>query len=215
MQTDQLIHDLALDLVAAPRDRSVRPLAVRLFVATLLAAVPVLLVIVFGLSLGAHAMHGGLDPTMEFTLAGTVVLAAGAFWTATVLGRPDGNARAGWLLLPALILATGVVAELAVSPRATWTERLLGEDPLTCFAIVAVLSLPILAAALVALRHGAPTRPRLAGAMAGLLAGAIAAALYTLHCPEDSLLFVAAWHVPAIALVAALGAAVAGRVLRW
>jgi hypothetical protein len=214
MQTDQLIHDLALDLVAAPRARSVRPLAVRLLVAILLAAVPVLLVIVFGLSLASHLEHG-LGPAIEFTFAGALVLAAGAFLTAVTLGRPDGNVRTGWLVLPPLILLVGIAAELAAWPRATWQERLVGEDPLTCFVIVSVLSLPMLAAALFALRDGAPTRPRLAGAMAGLLAGAISAALYMLHCPEDSLLFVVAWHVPAIALVAAVGAAVAGRMLRW
>jgi hypothetical protein len=80
---------------------------------------------------------------------------------------------------------------------------------------VLLLSLPILAGALMALRHGAPTRPRTAGAMARLLAGGVAAARYTLHCPEDSLLFIAAWHVPAILLVSLLGAGLATRVLRW
>ena len=51
--------------------------------------------------------------------------------------------------------------------------------------------------------------------MAGLLAGGTTAALYTLHCPEESLLFVVAWHVPAVALVAVIGALAAGRLLRW
>jgi hypothetical protein len=51
--------------------------------------------------------------------------------------------------------------------------------------------------------------------MAGLLAGGIAAALYTLHCPEDSLLFVASWHVPAVLTVTLFGALAAGRWLRW
>jgi hypothetical protein len=134
---------------------------------------------------------------------------------AMVLSRPDGEARHGWLLLPALILAGGIGLELAHAPQSVWKARLLGDHPLACFAWVILLSLPVLAGALFALRAGAPTRPRTSGAMAGLLAGGVAAALYTLHCPENSLLFIAAWHVPAVALVSLLGAAVAPRLLRW
>ena len=214
MKTDQLIQDLAVDLASAGPARSVQPLGVRLLLATLVAAVPTFLIIAFGLSRNPHLGHGP-NPALEFTLAGAIVLAAGAFWTATTLGRPDGRMRAAWLLLPVVILAVGAGAEMMTWPRATWTTRLLGDDPLACFALVSLLSLPILGGALFALRHGAPTRPFLSGAMAGLLAGGTTAALYTLHCPEASLLFVLAWHVPAIALVALLGALLAGRVLRW
>jgi hypothetical protein len=212
MQTEQLIADLARDLAAPPR--GVRPLGIRLLVATLIAALTILLVIAFGLSVNPDLAHG-LNPAIPFTLAAALVLAAGAFWTATTLGRPDANAHARWLLLPALILALGVGAELVTWPPATWTERLMGSEPLICFALVSLLSLPILGAALFALRSGAPTRPGLSGAMAGLMAGGTTAALYTLHCPEDSLLFVVAWHVPAVALVAAIGALLAGKLLRW
>ena len=50
-----------------------------------------------------------------------------------------------------------------------------------------------LVGALLALRQGAPEHPAFAGAAAGLLAGAIGAACYATHCPDDSPLFVAAW----------------------
>jgi hypothetical protein len=92
---------------------------------------------------------------------------------------------------------------------------LWGQSPLGCFLCVLVLSLPILAAVLAALRAGAPTHPRLAGAMAGLLAGGITTALYTLHCPEGSLMFVALWHGLAVSAVSLLGALAGGRLLRW
>ena len=54
-----------------------------------------------------------------------------------------------------------------------------------------------------------------AGAAAGFLAGAIGAALYATHCPDDSPLFVAAWYSLAIGFVAALGAVAGSRLLRW
>ena len=66
-----------------------------------------------------------------------------------------------------------------------------------------------------ALRQGAPEHPALAGAAAGLLAGAIGAALYATHCPDDSPLFVAAWYSLAIGFVVALGAVAGARLLRW
>jgi len=53
-------------------------------------------------------------------------------------------------------------------------------------------------------RQGAPEHPALAGAAAGLLAGAIGAALYATHCPDDSPLFVAVWYTLAITFITAL-----------
>lgn len=68
---------------------------------------------------------------------------------------------------------------------------------------------------LLALRHGAPTSPALAGAVAGLAAGGLAATFYAAHCTDDSPLFVATWYPLAIAMLAAAGA-VAGRLaVRW
>jgi hypothetical protein len=72
-----------------------------------------------------------------------------------------------------------------------------------------------LAAALFCLRQGAPEHPARAGAATGLLAGAIGAALYATHCPDDSPLFVAAWYTLAIGIVAAIGAVSGSRLLRW
>ena len=51
--------------------------------------------------------------------------------------------------------------------------------------------------------------------MAGLVAGAIGAAAYAFHCPDDSLPFVALWYGTAIAFCAAVGAILGPRVLRW
>ncbi len=53
------------------------------------------------------------------------------------------------------------------------------------------------------------------GAAAGLLAGAIGAALYATHCPDDSPLFVATWYTLAIGFVVGLGALAGSRLLRW
>jgi hypothetical protein len=93
--------------------------------------------------------------------------------------------------------------------------KLVGSNASICLTMVPLLSAPLLVAALLTLRHGAPTRPLLAGALAGLLAGGLGATLYAAHCTDDSPLFVATWYTLAIALVTLMGTAVGYRLLRW
>ena len=84
-----------------------------------------------------------------------------------------------------------------------------------CPFLIAGLSLPILIAVLRAMRELAPTRLRLAGAAAGLSAGAAAATVYCLHCPEMAPPFVAFWYVIGILLATGAGALLGPRMLRW
>jgi hypothetical protein len=91
----------------------------------------------------------------------------------------------------------------------------MGHNAAFCLTFIPLLSLPPLIGFLLALRSGAPQRPALAGAAAGLAAGSIAAALYAWHCIDDSPLFIATWYTIAIAAVSAIGAGIGGRYLRW
>ena len=52
-------------------------------------------------------------------------------------------------------------------------------------------------------------------AAAGLLAGAFAAAVYCLHCPETSAIFVLIWYSLGILATSLLGALLGPRLLRW
>jgi hypothetical protein len=94
-------------------------------------------------------------------------------------------------------------------------QRLVGTNAIFCLKSIPFLAAAPLVAVLLALRQGAPEQPALAGAAAGLFAGAIGAACYATHCPDDSPLFVAAWYTLAIGLVAAIGAIAGRRLLRW
>jgi hypothetical protein len=84
-----------------------------------------------------------------------------------------------------------------------------------CSVRIVALSLPVLGALLWALRQLAPTRPALTGAVAGMLAGSLAASIYSLHCTETSLTFFAAWYAGGIILVSGMGAVLGLRILRW
>jgi hypothetical protein len=122
----------------------------------------------------------------------------------------------GWLLLiPAGILLAGMGCEMMKPQRLPMMTRLVGSNSRICLTAIPLMSLPLLAAALIGLRHGAPARPAVAGAIAGLLSAGLAATLYASHCTDDSPLFVATWYSIATALVTAIGALAGSKLLRF
>jgi hypothetical protein len=212
METDQLIRSLAAD--SAHRERSVG-LALAL---ALLAAAPVSIAMFF-LALGFRpdirtAMH---NPFFDLKFVVTLALAISAIAVSLHLARPEASLRGwGWLLLlPAGFLALGLGSEMMMPQRLPVMTRLVGSNSKVCLTAIPLLSLPLLAAALTGLRHGAPARPAVAGAIAGLLSAGLAATLYASHCTDDSPMFVATWYTIATALVTAIGALVGSRVLRF
>ena len=118
------------------------------------------------------------------------------------------------LLIPVGILAAGIVSEMMMPQRLPAMTRLVGVNSRDCMAAIPLMSLPLLAGALVGLRHGAPAKPAVAGAIAGLLSAGLAATLYASHCTDDSPLFVATWYTIAVAVVTAIGALAGSKLLR-
>jgi len=212
MDTDQLIRTLAAD-----NPHRARPVGFVLALA-LLAAAPVSLLMFFA-ELGVRpdvmtAMH---NPFFDLKFAVTLALAAAAITIALHLSRPEASLR-GWvwlLIIPAGLLVGGISGEMMVPQRLPMMTRLVGSTSKVCMTAIPMMSLPLLAASLVGLRHGAPTRPAAAGAMAGLLSAGLAATVYASHCTDDSPLFVATWYSLATALVTALGALLGSKLLRF
>ena len=66
-----------------------------------------------------------------------------------------------------------------------------------------------------AVRGMAPTRLRLTGAVAGLLAGAAATMVYCLHCPEMEAPFWGLWYFLGMLVPAFAGLLLGPRLLRW
>lgn len=212
MRTCELINAIAEDRVTPPAPG--RALGFALLAGTAFAA------FTFGLTLGLrpHLLsHISADPRVGFKVALCVLLATVSGVVLLRLFRPDRSWRAAALLLaaPPALLSGAVAIELMALDPARWMPSMIGHNAMVCVTAIPLFAAAPLAAVLTALRGGAPERPAVAGAGAGLLAGAIGASLYAMHCPDDSPLFVAVWYSLAILAVAGLGAVVGGRLLRW
>jgi hypothetical protein len=156
-------------------------------------------------------------PRFLFKFVVTITLAVSAFGLARALSRPGETWRRAMPYLAAApaLLIMAVFVELFLLPQDTWSAKLIGTNSMVCLTFIPLIGIGPLAVFLLALRHGAPTRPAIAGAAAGLLAGGIAATFYAAQCTDDSPLFVATWYTIAIAALAFVGAAAAYRLTRW
>ena len=212
METDQLIRTLAAD-----NAHRVRPVGFVLALA-LLATAPVSVAMLFaGLGVRSDLMTAMRNPFFDLKFAVTLALAIPAIAISLHLSRPEASLR-GWkwlLLIPVGLLLAGIASEMMMPQRLPMMTRLVGNNSRLCMTAIPLMSLPLLVAALIGLRHGAPTRPAVAGAIAGLLSAGLAATLYASHCTDDSPLFVATWYTIATALVTAIGALAGSRVLRF
>lgn len=212
MKTEDLIHALAAD-----SDTRDRPVGNMLLIALMLG-VPVSATLFFAeLGIRKDFMTAMGNPFFDLKFVVTIALAAAAIAISLHLSRPGASlGRWAWLLaIPVGILGIGIVGDMMMPQRASWSARLIGSNSKVCLTAIPLLSLPLLAAALVALRRGAPSQPAVAGAFAGLLSAGLAATFYAAHCTDDSPMFVATWYSIAIAFVTALGALAGSRVLKF
>jgi len=105
--------------------------------------------------------------------------------------------------------------ELMALPMSVWRADMMGASSWRCPIRITIIAAPAFALALWTLRRMAPTRPALAGAAAGLLAGALGATVYGLACQETAAAFTAWWYTLGVGVWAAVGALVGPRLLRW
>lgn len=212
MKTDELIRTLtadgpspqpALDKLLVAAGLIGFALAAMLFMMTLYPRQDIAVV--------AHEFNFQLKFVVTLALA---VTAAGLFWRMLHPGARLGLWAPALVVAPLLLLGA-VSHEMMVLPSGAWPRSMVGQNSVVCLLSIPFLAAPILAGLLYISRHGAPERPMLTGALAGLVAGGLGAALYATHCTDDSPLFVLAWYSVAIAAVAALGAILGERLLRW
>ncbi|WP_395401102.1 NrsF family protein [Pseudoduganella sp. UC29_106] len=150
-----------------------------------------------------------------------VVFSATLAWTGWLAAKRLAVPGARTSILPVL-LAVPVLVLWVVAGTVLWQASpevrmtlFWGSTWRNCPLLITLLALPLLVSALRMLRDLAPTRLRLAGAVAGFAAGASAAMVYCLHCPEMSPVFVGFWYVIGMLIPSAIGAVVGPRALDW
>lgn len=211
MKTDDLISALAADgRQTTNLDRS---LLLALAAGAIVAGVVFFAVFGFrhDIDSAAHTMR------FLFKFLVTLSLAVAAIAVVRRVGRPGVplGTTASLLAIPILLLVAAVAIEMMALPEADWGARAMGRNWMHCLLAIPAFSVPTLASLLYALRDGAPSHPALAGAVAGLASAGIAATYYASNCTDDSPMFVATWYTLAVLVVAAVGAMLGARVLRW
>jgi hypothetical protein len=213
VKTDELIALLARD--ATPVKRGALPL--RIALPALIGAIAAFVILVpwIGIRPDLAEAVGGSNFWMKTIY--TFGFGVAGFALVERLSRPGAKGRFGWI-----IIALWAAMAIAFASRQLMTQApdqmyaaMMGSSWDTCPWRILVLSLPGLALILWTMRRFAPTRPVLAGAAAGLLAGGLGATIYGLHCQETAAPFVAIWYSLGMALSTLTGAVFGSRVLRW
>ena len=156
-------------------------------------------------------------PMFWVKLAFAASVAVASLFVASRLSRPGARLRwaPGALAAPVLAMWLFAAYVLLGAPPPERADLVMGRTWEYCLIGVPLLSAPLLVATLLAMKGLAPTRPALAGASAGLLAGAIGALIYALHCPEMEAPFLGVWYVLGMLIPTAAGALLGPFVLRW
>lgn len=212
MNTDDLINALVRDAGPAPRAMMAKRLAPVMVCGFLISAA--LATGALGVAPVARAMSVALWMKVFYALC----MAASAAWLAGRLARPGtdaGRATAAVALVVIAMVAVGMTAMLLTNAPSERHALTFGISWWFCPWAILALSLPTLGGALWAMKGMAPTRPGVAGFVAGVLAGAVGALGYAFACIETSTTFVAIWYTVGILLAGLAGAAFGRRMLRW
>jgi hypothetical protein len=213
MKTRDLVARLASDV--SPVERNAVPRLLNRALMHGLAGNTVLLVVLYGVRSDMPELI--LTTMFWVRLSFPLAVIVAAMELAERLGRPGARIRLAWfavaLPIATMILAAGGI--LLVTPPGYRLELMLGTTWRTTTARVVLLALPSLLAMLRAMKQLMPTRLALAGAGAGVLAGAQGLLVYSLYCSEMAAPFWGVWYVLAIVITTAVGAAIAPHCLRW
>lgn len=150
-----------------------------------------------------------------FKFVVTTALVVGAIPLFLHLAQPGRSLNPLLLLAAPILVAVASIVEIIALPAGDIETAWIGKNAMLCMTFIPLIGIGPLAIFLAVLRYAAPTRPALAGSVAGVLAGGVAATFYASHCTDDSPLFVATWYTLAILGLAIIGAVLGRFALRW
>ena len=213
MKTDDLVALLSTGVTPVSPNAASRPMGL-----ALLLGVPVsLAILLLGFGVRGDLLQVINLPIFWVKLVFPLCIALAAFVVVQRLARPGVQVQRAWwaLVAPVVMVFAMALVEWFALPVQERLPSLIGVSWRTCAASISLIALPVLVFALGALKRLAPTRPGLAGAAAGALAGGVGAAIYALYCVEMAAPFVAAWYVAGMLVPVLSGALLGRRWLRW
>jgi hypothetical protein len=213
VKTDELIDRLTGELAPVSRAAVPRTLALGLGGGMLVSFAAMWLWLGIRPDLASAMDTGAYWMKFFYTLS----LGCFALWAVERLARPGAGSRVQMMMLaiPVVVLLILALVQIDGVSRAMRMHLMMGASANVCPWRIAILSLPVFAGAFWALSRLAPTRLIVAGAAAGLLAGALGAWIYAFHCDESAAPFVVIWYTLGIAAIGALGGLLGRILLRW
>lgn len=213
MKTDELIDMLGTNIEPVKAGQLRTTLFAALAVGTAVALC--LVVAIFGMPGEAfgRAYLGLTALALMFTLG---LVAAGASFLIKA-ARPGKPGRRPLVVIGLLFLAllSACVVALVLAHPAAWGGMFFGPQWEACLICVPLFAVAPFTALVWALRKEAPTNLTWTGAVAGLVAGALSAAVFALHHPSGSIPFILLWYGGPIIVCALIGAMLGPRLLRW
>lgn len=212
--TDRLIEQLVAELVPQSPLRNAMLWACG---AALLTALVAAVLALMGLRQDYAA---AMDSGAFFWKPGIFLLVLlGSLVVTTTISRPHGRVKTyhlvPWVIALSLLIWQGV-SQIRHLPLDALTQSLTDGSALYCFSVITMGGAFVL---LVFwkfwLTKTASLHPVLLGLCAGISAGAMAAAAYTLHCNHDSALYVFAYYMLPVAGLGILGGVLGKKFLRW
>jgi hypothetical protein len=203
-------------LEAARRETSPPRPVVRRWTAAAIALGFAPLLLVFYVVLDGIVLGKRPIPFAVITGAGWVALALVATWGSlarggSMLGRPKSWLIALAIGTPLVLIALHFVC-LSIWPEA-WLAARRTQTHVNCFGFASLMALAPLAAFVFVRRSSDPLHPGVTAVAVAVAAAAWGSAAITLHCPVTSGVHVLAAHIGPLALFAALGGALASRLV--
>jgi hypothetical protein len=211
--TRELIDEMTRDLGAAPRRMVERRLAIGGGAGLLVSFAA--MVVWLGVRPDLQEAIGTVWFWLKF--AYTFLLGCCLAGAVMQLSRPGSPATRPvvWALLVFATIASLAMAQLAWTDSASSISLVVGNSASKCPWIIIFLSLPILGGLVWAVQGLAPTRLAATGFAIGLMSGAVAAFIYSFHCDETAVPFLAIWYTLGIVAAGLIGAVVGSSALRW
>lgn len=213
MRTDDLVTMLATGAGAVRPNQAARRYAIAIPWGATGAA------LLMTILLGPHDDFAAavMMPMFWVKVAFVTSFAAASLLAALRLSRP--GLSLAWVpgVVSAPLLAIWLLAAFVLT-RAEPAQRaglFFGDTWNSCPFLIALLSAPVFIAVVWAMKGLAPTRLRLAGAAAGLLAGAVGTMVYSVHCSEMEAPFIGFWYLLGMLIPTAVGTLLGPRLLRW